>query len=322
MTPVVSVVVPAHNVAAYLDETLRSLEAQHFTDWESVIVDDGSTDDTASIAETACARDARHRLIRQPASGLAARARNAGLALARGRYVAFLDADDVFTPDRLARTVTVLDAHPEVAMVFADFGRFVDDVAADATPGVYATSAPWREIVAAMSPLPGGAFLLPSGCRIDFVLDTRAPAPNTLLVTLRRDAAPAGALRFREDVLFAEDIDLYLRAAAWGRVAYVDAVLAYYRVRPGSVTQSAVAARRAGDEFRVRSDHLAAVARELAPDELRRRRGDFAREWWGVGYNCAVAGLRGPALRAFLHSLSAKPTARALAQIARLPLRR
>jgi glycosyltransferase involved in cell wall biosynthesis len=93
----VSVVVPAYNVEPWLDTALRSLAAQTLAKLEVVVVDDGSTDATGSIAEGWAARDGRFRVIRQANAGCAA-ARNAGLAAARGEYVGFLDADDWADP--------------------------------------------------------------------------------------------------------------------------------------------------------------------------------------------------------------------------------
>jgi glycosyltransferase involved in cell wall biosynthesis len=100
--PEVSVLVPAFNAAATLDLALRSLARQSFKRWECVLVDDGSTDATGSIAEAHARRDPRLRVVRREHRGIVA-ALNDGLALCRGRYVARFDADDVMHRHRLAR---------------------------------------------------------------------------------------------------------------------------------------------------------------------------------------------------------------------------
>ena len=82
--PLVTVVIPAYNAEKYIEETLDSLRAQTLTDWQALIVDDGSTDATAQIAGNAAAKDARFRLIRQENAGVSA-ARNRGLSEAQGR---------------------------------------------------------------------------------------------------------------------------------------------------------------------------------------------------------------------------------------------
>jgi CDP-glycerol glycerophosphotransferase len=106
--PKLSVVVPIYNVEDYLDECLRSLAAQTFGDFEAVLVDDGSTDESAAIAERFAAADPRFRVVRQPNGGLS-RARNTGTAEARGEYLAFLDSDDVLPLEAYARLIGALE---------------------------------------------------------------------------------------------------------------------------------------------------------------------------------------------------------------------
>lgn len=113
-TPRVSVLMPVHNAAPYIGEALASLRAQTFSDFECLVVDDGSTDASAAIA--AATSDPRVHVIRQPHLALP-RALNEGLARARGEYVARLDADDWSAPDRLTRQAGFLDAHTEVVLV-------------------------------------------------------------------------------------------------------------------------------------------------------------------------------------------------------------
>jgi len=112
----VSVVIPACNAAIHLRETIESVLVQTFTDWELVIVDDGSTDATYRVASRFARRDSRIRVVRQPNAGLSA-ARNSGYAVtdAASRHVVFLDSDDVWTQDALEVLVAALDARPEAA---------------------------------------------------------------------------------------------------------------------------------------------------------------------------------------------------------------
>lgn len=102
--PLVSVVVPVYNAEKYLAETIDSVISQTYTDWEMILVDDGSTDSSAALAEGYARRDPRIRLIRQPNRGQAI-ARNRAMEEARGELVAFLDADDIWFPERLEVTV-------------------------------------------------------------------------------------------------------------------------------------------------------------------------------------------------------------------------
>ena len=111
--PAVSVIVPAYNAAATLQETLESVLAQTFTDFELLVVDDGSTDATAQIALSF--EDPRVRLISLSHGGVA-RARNLAVEEARGTLVAFLDADDVWLPHKLQLQVALLDERPDVGL--------------------------------------------------------------------------------------------------------------------------------------------------------------------------------------------------------------
>ena len=99
---------PIYNVEPFLDECLRSIAGQTFADLEVVMVDDGSTDRSAAIAERFAERDARFRLISQPNAGLGA-ARNTGLEAATGEHLAFVDSDDVLPPDAYERLIGSLD---------------------------------------------------------------------------------------------------------------------------------------------------------------------------------------------------------------------
>src|SRR3954447_16249370 len=106
--PRVSVVVPIYNVEDYLAECLESLAAQTFEDLEVIMVDDGSTDGSAAIAESFAARDPRFKLVRRVNGGLSA-ARNTGIEAATGEFLAFVDSDDLVAPDAYEKLVGTLD---------------------------------------------------------------------------------------------------------------------------------------------------------------------------------------------------------------------
>ena len=116
ITPRISVVLAVHNGERHLEESIRSVLAQSFDDFELIVVDDGSTDGTADILSTLQRADPRMVVVRQENRGLAA-SLNRGLALARGGYVARQDADDISLPDRFDRQVAHLEQHPSVAAI-------------------------------------------------------------------------------------------------------------------------------------------------------------------------------------------------------------
>ena len=119
--PEVSVVVPFFNAGRFLEECIASVIAQSYTSWELVLVNDGSTDNSAAIARAHVAGDpSRVRCFQHPGAERrgASAARNLGIRRATGRYIAFLDADDVWLPGKLAAQVAILEAHPEAAMAY------------------------------------------------------------------------------------------------------------------------------------------------------------------------------------------------------------
>ena len=120
--PLVSVIITAYQSARWLPETLGSVMAQTYGRWEVVLVDDGSTDDTV---ERIAPFRVRLRYVHQPNAGLGP-ARNAALALAQGDYIALLDADDVWEPEKLAVQVRLAQMHPESGLIACD-GVWFDD---------------------------------------------------------------------------------------------------------------------------------------------------------------------------------------------------
>lgn len=106
--PTVSVIVPCYNAAQFLVSSLASVECQSFTDWECILIDDCSTDNTADVLREFARKDSRFIPIFLDKNGGASAARNAGFAAARGTYITLLDADDSYVPDRLARLVELI----------------------------------------------------------------------------------------------------------------------------------------------------------------------------------------------------------------------
>jgi glycosyltransferase involved in cell wall biosynthesis len=119
-SPLVSVIVPAWNAGKTIMETLDSVQAQTFTDYEVIVVNDGSTDETAGIVRQFCAADPRFTLIDQRNQGVSA-ARNLALVQARGEYIAFLDADDVWLPEKLAKQLELFRQKPQANLVFTNY---------------------------------------------------------------------------------------------------------------------------------------------------------------------------------------------------------
>lgn len=131
-TPRVSVIVPCYNYGRFLPQMAESLRAQTCSDWECLIVDDGSTDESPTVIAALAAEDSRFRALSQKNAGPSA-ARNTGLSAARGDYIQFLDADDLLQRRKLELQTGFLDSHAETGLVYSDVGYFTD---ADAEAGV------------------------------------------------------------------------------------------------------------------------------------------------------------------------------------------
>ena len=124
MSALVTVIIPAFNAFAFLERALQSVLAQSYTQWELVIVNDGSTDGTGELADQWAERDERISVVHQENSGLS-QARNAGMRMAKGSYIQLLDADDKLLPHKLEEQVHWLEAHQDFAMVYGE-GRYFE----------------------------------------------------------------------------------------------------------------------------------------------------------------------------------------------------
>lgn len=205
----ISVIIPAYNAQAYLRECLESVLAQSFSDWEAIIVNDGSTDSTCDIAAGFTERDSRFRLVSTPNGGLSS-ARNAGIAVARGQWLTYLDSDDTLYPDALAKLMAAASAAENIDIVVAGLSRSRDIAAA--TDGRV-------EIMSGLSALEQGLY-------------QRSVTTSACAKLFRRGVVED--IRF-PDGLYYEDL-LYcvetLRRSA--QVAVIGDVIYYYRDNPSS----------------------------------------------------------------------------------------
>ena len=208
----VSVVIPAHNAEHHLAESLRSIAEQTWRNWEVVVVNDGSTDDTETVArDFAKTHPDRIRIISTENQG-ASKARNKGASLAQGEFVAFLDSDDIWLPMKLQIQVGILRAHPDVLGVTSAFARFIDNDPTTYNVGVFTWS---RKSI--------DNWIL----QID-----QAPALcSTLLI--RRSALEAIGGFDPELGSHAEDLDLACRLRDLGQVLACDELLVGIRAWPG-----------------------------------------------------------------------------------------
>jgi teichuronic acid biosynthesis glycosyltransferase TuaG len=205
--PLVSIITPSWNVERLIGETIASVQAQTFGDWELLIADDCSTDNTAAVIEGHSAKDPRVKLIRQPRNGGPALARQAAIEQAKGRFIAFLDSDDLWLPAKLERQLAFAREH-RAALTFTAFRRINED-----------------------GSVTGRLIAVPASLTYDQLLKNTAIATLTALV----DREIAGAIAMKNEGY--DDFCLWLDVLRPGHVAYgLNEDLARYRVRGVSVS--------------------------------------------------------------------------------------
>lgn len=205
----VSVIVPVYNCERYLRECLDSVLAQTHTALELIVVDDGSTDGSAAIADAAAAADSRVRVLHAPNGGQAA-ARNRGIDLATGDYISFVDADDTAHP-RMLQTLVEAAAHTGADVAVGRFSH--------------------RPLPAAALPRVRDIVMEPAEAAEAFLYQQFAAGA---CVQIFEAAMFAGGVRFVEGIIY-EDLELLFRLyRSARRVVLCDAALYYYRSNPSS----------------------------------------------------------------------------------------
>ena len=229
--PAVSIVLPTYNRAHLLPRAIDSIIAQTMKDWEIVLVDDGSTDETADLA-----RDYERRLgerfvyVSQSNAGPGA-ARNHGIDQCRGRFVTFLDSDDEFLPTKLARQVELLERVPGLGLVYCD-SAFVDlegtrheSVFSEKTK--LARAVPYEEIASGLCVCRGSLF--------DWLI--REYFVSTISGMVRRDVLGSD-IRFPIDQSYAEEWLFYLRVARITPAGFVNEPLCLHHFTAGSLART------------------------------------------------------------------------------------
>lgn len=175
-TVIVSVIITNYNYAHFLADALESVRQQTFSNWECLIIDDGSTDNSKEIAEIFTRQDKRFRYIYQYNQGLAA-SRNNGMLIAKGQYYQFLDADDKICKHKLSEQVKFLGEHKDVDIVYGDYAYFETE-----NPQILFTSKDKKVNVKLHSPSAKGAAML-SNLLINNFTVVSAPLIRSSVVT-------------------------------------------------------------------------------------------------------------------------------------------
>jgi len=257
--PKVSILIPSYNAAHFLPMALESVLSQTYPDFEAIVIDDGSTDNTREVVKGFMAKSPKIKYFFQENQGLPS-ARNRGIKESTGEYLALLDADDQWLPNRLQEGVKVLDADKTVGLVHANI-TFMD---ADN----HVISIPQRKV----------EFLNGNVFDHIFLRNADISCPT---VIFRKDCCDAvGLFDTKLTGLGCEDRDLWLRIAQKYPFAYIDRVLANYRVTANSMSrniQKMIQARLyVVDKYCPEHDTSKAELRQKALSKIYRDLGDDA----------------------------------------------
>ncbi len=298
--PRVSVVMPAYNAARYIREAIDSVLQQQVQDLELIVVDDGSTDETAEIAAEAATADPRVRIVRQPNSGKPAIARNRGIRESRGEIIAFLDADDVWRPEKLETCLRVLDERPDVDLVFHDV-EYLNEDGTSANRYCLGSTDFSEQVLPRSQELGEGKFLCSRNALL-FFMCTKITTIYMSAAVIRRGRLHDEPGFFAKDLLTGEDLDLWLRIVTTCGVAYVAAALSGYRIHRHSVT-------RGPRLFPVTVEslplvrHAARCRTVLDRGQFRIYRKRVAEQLINLGYTFASHGRNREAMRYYWHAI-------------------
>jgi glycosyltransferase involved in cell wall biosynthesis len=205
----VSVIIPCHNTEAFLAETIESVLAQTRPAAEILVIDDGSTDRTREVAASFGARVT----LRSKPNGGPASARNLGMHLATGEYLAFLDSDDLWYPEKLARQLAAMETNPQIDLLFSEAWMFREERGA-------------RQLLRKIGYTGDPTFRqLLFG---DFI-------PNSTVLLRRSVVDRVGWLNEDRELIGVEDYEYWMRVAYHGTLAGLAEPLAFYRLREGSL---------------------------------------------------------------------------------------
>lgn len=304
--PLVSVIVPAHNCEAYLGEALTSLVRQTISDIEIIVVDDGSTDKTARVAHEYAERDCRIRVIsRDTASGRPACARNLGLKIARGKYIALLDADDVAVPTRFEASIAAMRS-TGARFAFADYKKLYQDTGAVEGEGFLKSAGLVQKAAKYLKRSEGNVYLCSPKFAAFLLTFTAVHTPTVIF----ERSLLSGEAGFDESLVCYEDVDLWFRLAEHTQFVFVNEVQAIYRKHAASLTTTYDLGNKR-DGVALWGAHLRRLKPRLTSEEIRAANRAASRVLFQLSYTSWCAGRLSVARAGFLASWQAAPTRRA-----------
>lgn len=299
-SPLVSVIIPVYNDDVHIGETIESILQQEFQDFEIIVVDDNSSDNTRDVVNAFVSNKIKY-IFMDCRHGGPSKPRNVGIRTSKGKFIAFCDSDDIYLPGRMTDAIEFMESYQEIGMTFTKAKRLDDltkkDIGGSLEGYNHFKSMPkqvvddCRYIIQpqhAYDALFFGNFILPSGVTIP-----------------KRVLDDVGG--FDESLTNADDWDLWLRISKGYAIGFIDKFEFCYRIRAGNI--SSKGGWLAINRNRVLEKH---VGIEHTKEVRRQIRNDIAENNFNIGYMCQVSDEMVRARRYFCLSLRMHPSLKAL----------
>ena len=286
-TPYITVIIPAYNSGKFISQAVQSVLEQDCAPYEVLVIDDGSTDDTKAVLSQF---DKSIKYFYQENRGPSS-ARNMGINMAKGEYIAFLDADDLWAPGKLEVQLEFLESHRDIGLVFSDIEQFDEEKILE------------RPCIAEQVFEPGKATQVPLREAFVKLLIKNFIPTNTVMV--RRECFKKAGL-FDEGLRIVEDRDMWLRIAAHFKVARIPLVLCKRRLHGSNIS---------GDQERYISSLITVLEKnlclfpDLVPSSLVNR--ELSRLYIAYGYDMLLKNRKKESRQMAFHSLSLTATIKA-----------
>jgi glycosyltransferase involved in cell wall biosynthesis len=213
--PLVSIIMPAYNTEKYVERSIQSVVDQIYTNWELLVIDDCSTDNTKNIIKAFLKTDTRIKpIFNNFNNGTPAKAKNKALPLVKGDYVAFLDSDDMWLRDKLMKQISFMDNNPQYGLTYTG-GYLIDESS--------------RKI---------NTFLPKYKCGNVLHKMLRRYEINNQSVIIREEALQAIGGLFNEDIVIGEDYNLFMNILAKYEVCNIKECLVKYRIHSDSISKN------------------------------------------------------------------------------------
>lgn len=299
--PLVSIILPCYNSGKYLQQTIDSVLAQTYKNWELIAIDDCSTDNTLEILQAAAALDTRIKVITHAINaGRPSMTKNTGLRHAEGDYIQFIDHDDIYLPDKTRLLLDVLIHRPACCAAFSNM-YFIDRNGN--LDGIYLKSfiSDGHQLLT-----PDGADTFITGDKLAFFMACEYTPISTQTCLIAKHRINHLSIEFNETFTICEDKELWIRIAINGKFVYLDQPLALYRLHETNLTK---------DDF-IKAYDIAKLLRKsteilkprLCSSDLKKLNAREAETYATLGWYYRVKNQRRNAFSAFFHAFVTSPS--------------